>query len=63
MARLVWYDTSKIAPSNGQHVWIRIWFIPIAPFSAVWNADFQTFITDNTGMFYPPWTVTKWRPF
>jgi hypothetical protein len=63
MARQVWYTLSKQAPTDGQHVWIRIGFIDVAPFAAVWNEAYQTFVTDTTNMLYPPWTVTKWRPY
>lgn len=63
MARTVWTELTKTAPSNEQHVWIRVQHIPIAPFAAVWYPDYQIFITDITGAFYPPWTVTMWRPY
>jgi hypothetical protein len=62
MPRKVYTMLSKSAPNDSQEVYIRVKFIPIAPFKAVWYEAYQTFITSDTGQFYPPWTVTNWKP-
>lgn len=59
-----WKTLPQQTPTDGQHVWVRLnyWFGP--PFAARWDEASQTFnADDNTALFYPFWTVSRWKDY
>jgi len=61
-AMSTWKTFPKNIPADQEVVWVRVKYYYSTPFLATYFFSEQKFVSITNEIYYPAWTIARWKP-